>query len=145
MKWDRRFLDVAETVSTWSKDPSTKVGAVIVDAKRRILGTGYNGFPRGIEDSPDRYADREHKYAHVVHAEMNAILNATRDLDGCALYLWQLPPCSHCAKHIIQSGIARVIARAGARPHRWADDFSVSIRMLREAGITYSEVEVVDF
>ena len=75
-KWDLRFLKLAHHVGQWSKDPSTKVGAVIVDAQRRVLGIGYNGFPRGVDDSPGRYHDRPTKLDMVVHAETNAIMNA---------------------------------------------------------------------
>ena len=81
-KWDRRFLDLAAGMATWSKDMSTQVGAIIVDRDQRIVSSGYNGFPRGVVDSIERYQDRDTKYRMVVHAEINAILFATRDLTG---------------------------------------------------------------
>lgn len=106
-KWGNRFLELAEHVATWSKDPRTKVGAVITDDLNRIIGIGYNGFPRGVVDSPALYQDRESKLQRVVHAEANAILNSNTSVRGCKLYV-TLPPCNECAKIIIQSGIAEV-------------------------------------
>ena len=87
--WGRRFLHLAEHVSTWSKDPSTLVGAVIAD-DNRVVSVGFNGFPRGCDDSPALYAERERKYRRVIHAEANALLFAARPLAGCTLYTW--PP-----------------------------------------------------
>jgi dCMP deaminase len=75
-KWDRRFLDLAKQVSTWSKDPSTQVGAILVNDLKQVVGMGYNGFPRGVHDWQERYDDREIKYPMVVHAEVNAIIQA---------------------------------------------------------------------
>jgi dCMP deaminase len=137
-KWDNRFMLLARHVAMWSKDPSTKVGAVIVDAKRRVIALGYNGFPRGVDDSPERYADRPTKYAHVVHAELNAILNALGPVDGCTLYV-TLEPCTTCAKAIIQSGIARVVLpdREGMSrsevEERWGEDQTTAYQMMDEA------------
>src|SRR5580704_9582280 len=113
LEWHTRFLQFAQMVASWSKDPSTKVGACIVDSHRRILGTGYNGFPRGVEDTLARYADRPVKYAMVVHAEANAILNALGSVEGATLYCNIGMPCSDCAKLIIQAGIKRVVCPAG--------------------------------
>lgn len=110
-EWMQRFMRLAMEVATWSKDPRTQVGAVIVDGKRRVLGLGYNGFPRGVGDRADRYADREAKYKFVVHAEANAILNATRELDDTTLFT-TLMPCHECAKLIIQAGITQVFAHS---------------------------------
>ncbi|RDE25170.1 CMP deaminase [Motiliproteus coralliicola] len=110
-KWHQRYIDLAHTVASWSKDPSTKVGAVIVSPNREVLSTGYNGFPRGMIDRPDWYADREFKHKHVVHAEANAILNAARygvRLQGCTLYVTH-PPCPSCARTIAQAGIEFVV------------------------------------
>lgn len=140
-KWDRRFLELARHISAWSKDPSTKVGAVIVRPDRTIASVGYNGFPRGMDDDPEIYANRELKLKRVVHAEMNAILNAQEPLKGCTLYVWAPsygPTCERCAPHVIQTGITRVInqralgeaIRPGALE---AED------MFREAGV---EVEI---
>lgn len=108
--WDKRFMDLADHVAKWSKDPSTKVGAIIVNQNKQILSIGYNGFPRGVEDRQWRYDDREMKYLFVAHAERNAIDNAFTDIRGSTLYT-SLCPCNECAKSIIQKGIARVVTK----------------------------------
>jgi dCMP deaminase len=131
--WDHRYMDVAEQVASWSKDPSTKVGAVIVDLSGKIVATGYNGFPRGVEDKPERYADQATKYGFVVHAELNAILNATQCLNDTILYV-TLSPCRECAKAIIQAGIKMVIYKKLRR-----DAFTDV--MFNEADITMFNVE----
>ena len=99
-KWDVRFLLLAQHISSWSKDPSTKVGCVVVGADREIRSTGFNGFPRGIDDSIERLEDREEKYPLICHAEENAIMHAARvgvSLKGCTAYVtW--PPCTRCAR-----------------------------------------------
>jgi dCMP deaminase len=135
-KWDRRFLDLAKLVSGWSKDPSTKVAAVIVRPDRTIASIGYNGFPRGVLDHEDRYADRDQKYAMVVHAENNALLNSRESLEGCTLYVTPLPPCTQCAAAIIQRGISRVVIdQKKDVPENWKKQFEISSTMFQEAGI----------
>src|SRR3954463_7936064 len=109
-KWDEFFIGMAEYVATASKDPSTKVGCVIARPDRTVASVGYNGFPRGVIDSPSRLTHREIKYALVVHAEANAVLSAYERLDGCIAYVYPFPPCSSCAGVLIQAGIARVVA-----------------------------------
>ena len=109
-KWDKYFLLIAEEAAQLSKDPSTKCGAVIVDSMKRILSTGFNGFPRHLDDDPKLYADREVKYRRVVHAEMNAVVFARRELLGCTLYTIPFLPCERCAPIIIQAGIRRIVA-----------------------------------
>ena len=139
-KWDYRFLDLASLVSTWSKDPSKQIGAVAVGSKRQILAQGYNGFPRGISDSEDRYEDRQRKYELVVHAEMNVIYNASYNgvsLDGATLYVHGLPVCSDCAKAVIQVGINRVIMRKQVPEDRWLESWMRSREMFKEAGVHY--------
>lgn len=141
-KWDVRFLDLASVVSSWSKDPSTKVGAVIVDDKNRVVSLGFNGFARGVDDHEERYATRDIKYKMVVHAECNALLFASRS-DGHTLYTWPMPCCSRCAVLVIQAGIKRVVSM---RPSpdalsRWGEDFELAYTMFREAGV---EVVVLD-
>ena len=111
-KWKIRYLNLAREVSKWSKDPSMQIGAVAVGAKGQLLAQGYNGFPRGIADNPDRYDVREEKYKYIVHAEMNVIYNASYNgvsLDGAMLFVWGLPVCSECAKGIIQVGIQHIV------------------------------------
>ena len=139
-KWDKRFMRVAQEISSWSKDPSKQIGAVAVNSDRRILATGYNGFPLGIEDAPYRYEDRSIKYDLVVHAEMNCIYNATYNgisLKDATLYVWGLPVCHDCAKGIIQVGINRIVMSADDIPEKWSESFHKSKLMFIEAGIDY--------
>lgn len=138
-KWDERFVVLAEHIAQWSKDPSTKVGAVLVDDQRRVVGHGYNGFPRGVADTPERYADREIKYKMVVHAEANAILNAAVATKGCTLYSTFFP-CPGCASLLIQSGIVRVISRRSPSDDRWAEQQKISETMFAEAGIRFGTI-----
>ncbi len=112
ISWDNYFMGIAVLSGHRSKDPNTKVGACIVNSKNRIVGIGYNGFPRGCEDDvfPWEVSSNlsDSKYAYVVHAELNAILNSSEKLDGCTIYVSHFP-CNECAKAIIQSGITEVV------------------------------------
>ena len=137
-KWDKRYLALAKEVASWSKDPSTQVGAVTVGNKKEVLSQGFNGFPRGIIDSEDRYNNRETKYKYVVHAEMNAIYNATYSgvsLDGAVLYVYGLPIYSECAKGIIQVGIKKVIIEKSKELDNWNESVALSQEMFDEAGV----------
>ena len=139
-KWDTRFLDLAEHIAGWSKDPSRKIGAIAVGSQGQILAQGYNGFPRGIEDLSFRYENREEKYKLVVHAEMNVIYNASYNgvsLDGSTLYVHGLPVCSECAKAVIQVGIKNVIMRKQVPEERWLDSWTRTKAMFKEAGVYY--------
>lgn len=133
-KWDDRFMKLAIHVAEWSKDPSTKVGAVIVDGERRVVGMGYNGFPRGVNDDPSRYSVKAVKYRLVVHSEANAILNANGIVTDCTLYTTKFP-CTECAKLIIQSSIARVFTPLPSQNEPWAEDANYSMQMFNEAGV----------
>lgn len=139
-KWDLRFLEVAKLVSSWSKDPSRKVGAVIVGKNREIRSTGYNGFPRNIDDSKTERYDRPAKYIWTEHAERNAIYNASNNgakLSKCTLYV-TLYPCADCTRAIIQCGIKKVVVdmTVDAFAHeKWGDQCRVSEQMMKEAGI----------
>lgn len=106
-KWAGRFMDMAKLVGSWSRDPSSKVGAVIAKDKR-VISMGFNGFPAGTRDDDDLYENRERKYLRVVHAEKNAILFAKQDLKDCTIYATHFP-CCQCAAFIIQSGITQVV------------------------------------
>ena len=120
--WKKRYYDLAGKVATWSKDPSNKVGAIIVGNHGQVLSQGYNGFPRGMDDDPKYYEDREKKYERVVHAEANAIYNATRNgvsLDGSTMFVYSLPICHECAKAAIQVGISEVVMKWGRIPYKW--------------------------
>lgn len=132
-KWDYRFLDLSEFISGWSKDPSTKVGAVITDSENRIISVGYNGFARNISDDI-RLNDRDTKYKMIVHGEMNAILFANKSLKSCTLYTYPFMPCPRCASMIIQTGIQRVVSYNNM-PERWSEDFKMSEYLFKEAGV----------
>jgi dCMP deaminase len=136
-KWDVRFIELAKHVSTWSKDPSTQTGAVIVDDRRVVIGMGYNGFARGVYDDPERYANRELKYKLIVHCERNAILFANGQCRGCTLYTYPFLSCSVCAAMVIQAGITRCVAPI-IPEHlklRWYDELALSQRIFGEAGV----------
>jgi dCMP deaminase len=133
MNWDKRFLELAEHVAQWSKDPRTKVGAVIVDEKKRVVSVGYNGFPRGVFDSDERYEDRDTKLLFVAHAERNALDNAPLQVDGCTMYV-PLLPCNECAKSIIQKGITRVVTYNPTRDGSMFN-WDVTIKMFKESGV----------
>lgn len=134
MKWERRFLSMAELVSSWSKDPSTKVGAVIADPFNRVVSVGYNGPPRRTHD--DVVADRDRKLRRTIHAEKNAILFARRDLFGCSLFVTH-HPCAQCASLIAQAGIARVfhLPTPDQFAVRWRDDMMEAQEIFDECGI----------
>lgn len=139
-KWHNRYLDLAKSISGWSKDPNTKVGAVIIGDKGQILSQGYNGFPRGILDTEERLNEREIKLSFIVHAEMNAIYNATYSgicLDNSTLYVYGLPICSECAKGIIQVGISKIVIPSEFVKLRkeWTESWYRSNKMFNEANI----------
>lgn len=139
-QWDLRFLELAKHVAGWSKDPSTKCGAVIVRPDKTIASLGYNGFPRGILDKPEWLDNREEKYKRVVHAEMNAILNAFESLKGYTLYTWPFGTCERCAVHVIQTGIKRVVFPTATQElvKRWGDGLKIALNLYSDAGVSYS-------
>ncbi len=140
MEWDKYFIQLCEAIASKSKDPSTKVGAVIVGPDKEIRSTGWNGFPRGVNDDVNRYADREIKYPMVCHAEANAICNAARvgtPLNGCTLYVKPLFVCNECAKLIIQVGIKEIVMVKSEQLPIWQEKMIISQRMLEEAGIKW--------
>lgn len=145
-KWDKRYFTLAETFASWSKDPSRKVGAVIIGSRGEILSQGYNGFPRGVRDDDKRLRNREMKRQLIVHAEVNAILNAAyngTNVAGSTLYVYGLPPCCDCTKAIIQSGISKVnIMASGDIPDHWVESFEISKLMLKEAKINFNVVDL---
>lgn len=135
--WYVKFLDLAHHVASWSKDPSTQVGAVIANDRKLVVGIGFNGFPRGVVDLPERYNNRDEKYPRVVHAEVNAILNATSSVRDCSLFCTSIC-CAECAKIIVQSGIIRVVTPEVdpdivTRP--WMASYEIVLSMFKEAGV----------
>jgi len=139
-------MELAKAVSTWSKDPSKKIGAIAIGSKGQVLAQGFNGFPRGIDDSDDRLNDREIKYKYVVHAEMNLIYNATFNgisLDGSSVYIYGLPLCSECAKGLIQVGVKRIVMNKDSlesADDKWIESFELTMQLLNESGIHWKTV-----
>lgn len=135
-KWIARFLALTKEVASWSKDP-TQVGAVIVRPDRTICSVGFNGFPRGIEDSRSAIANRDTKLLRTIHAELNAILSAKESLVGYSLFVWPFQPCSQCAAAVIQSGIVDVYCPFNDHlaHERWAASFRSALQMFDEAEV----------
>ena len=140
-KWHHRYFKIAAEIASWSKDPSTKIGAVCVGSSGQILSQGYNGFPRGIDDLPARLNDRETKYSFTIHAEMNCIYNASLSgisLNKSTLYVYGLPICHECAKGVLQSGIKKIYCAYDASiPVKWSDSWLMSKTLFTEAGIQF--------
>jgi dCMP deaminase len=134
-------LGMAKHVAQLSKDPSTQVGAVIFDPKRRLVSAGYNGFARGVHDTPQRLFNREEKLKLTIHAEKNAIMFATAALDDCTLVVTH-PCCAQCAAQIIQSGIKHVIWPTPTREFamRWKDDLQLTLAQFSEAEVSVTEL-----
>lgn len=140
--WHTRFLSLAAHVAQWSRDPSKKIGAVIVRPDKTIASLGFNGFPRGVEDDDARYQDKALKRELMTHAEINAILHAREPLHGHTLYVWPLAPCVRCAATIIQSGISHVVTvPLDKAESNWNQTLHLAQTMFREAGI---DVTIVD-
>lgn len=141
ISWDEYFMGLSHLSALRSKDPNTQVGACIVDNDKKVVSIGYNGMPRGCNDN-DFPWEREGgfldtKYAFVVHAELNAILNSTRSVDGCTIYV-SLFPCNECAKAIIQAGIKKVVYESDK--YDGTDGNIASKKMLREAGVELEQL-----
>ena len=135
-KWDRRMLELASLVATWSKDPGAQVGAVIVDNNNRVVSLGFNGFPQKVRDDEGILQDRERKLKRTIHAEENALLFAQRSVDGFTMYV-SAHPCARCTAKLIQSGITRVVC-GRLDPDfekRWASEFEEAATMLAEARV----------
>lgn len=141
-KWDLRYLDLAKTVSSWSKDPSTKTGAVIVRENNTVAGLGFNGFPQGMNDDPAIYANREEKYSRVVHCEVNATIFGAGPYTDCTLYTWPLASCDRCIVQMIQNGIRRFVFPAASKDQitRWGPALEKSMSYAREVGAEIVEI-----
>lgn len=138
ISWDEYFMGIAVLSGMRSKDPSTMVGSCIVDEHKKIVGIGYNGMPRGCSDDDFPWGrDGEHldtKYPYVVHAEMNAILNSSKNLHDCTIFTG-LFPCNECAKAIVQSGIKHVVYLSDKHHH--SDSAKASRKILQAAQVEY--------
>lgn len=147
VKWDHRFLKLARHISSWSKDPSTKVGSVIVRPDLSVASMGYNGFVRGFPDTEEVLQDREQKYRFIVHGEANAIVHAREPLHGCTLYVWPFPPCDGCVKLAIQAGIKRFVSVRPTREQRdrWGASFEAAEDMICETKLDATWYDPVHF
>jgi len=139
-KWDKRYLEMAKMVASWSKDPSAKVGAVIV-RNNRVVSTGFNGFPSEVLDNDERLENKEQKLEMVVHAEENALIVAGRSAEGATIFVHGKPVCPRCAGSIIQAGIKRVVAerpeRDTEKQGKWDKLGEISLEMFSEAGVKF--------
>ena len=143
MNWFEYFIGMANYVRTKSKDPSVQVGCVIVGPNNEVLSTGYNGFPRGVDETKQSRWVRPEKYQWIEHAERNAIYNAARcgiKLEGATLFLpWEPIPCSDCARAVVQAGIKRVIGTSAqfpsSNPDKWREDAKIASQILFEGGV----------
>ena len=138
-KWQRRFLNLAGVVSSWSRDPSTKCGAVIVRPDKTICSVGFNGFPRGVPDDEKMLDNREERLYRTIHAEANAIISAKdTSLAGYGIFIYPMMPCANCSALIIQSGITYVVYQENNDPRmreRWEDSHDRSKRMFKDSGV----------
>lgn len=146
VKWDIRFLELAKEIATWSKDPSTQVGAVIVRPDKTIASLGYNGFPRDMNDNPGQPYERQEKLSRTIHAEMNAILNAREPVKGYWCYATFLP-CDRCFVHLAQAGIVRFIAPQPSleQTSRWGAAFACTRSYAAEMGLELVEYDMDKF
>ena len=140
MNWTEYFYNIAQQVKEKSKDNNTKIGAVIVGKDKEIVSTGYNSFPRGIEDEKTKRQSQPEKYFWFEHAERNAIYNAARigvSTKGCTMYLTCGIPCADCARGIINAGISKIFIMrgGGAQSKKWEDSAARSNEMFSEAGV----------
>jgi dCMP deaminase len=133
-KWDLRYLTLAKLVASWSKDPSTKCGAVIVNPNNEIVSIGFNGFPKSVIDSEERLNNRQTKLQMMVHAERNALIFAKQDLHKCTIYTYPMMACSECAAMIIQAGISRHVSMITTNKN-WKESFVLASQMFDEAGV----------
>jgi dCMP deaminase len=141
-KWDIRFVRIAKEVAEWSKDPSTQVGSIAVK-NRKIIATGYNGFPKGVKDAPRDLYDREMKLKLTVHAEKNMIYNAVEHgvkLEGSTVYIWGLPTCEECWKGLVQVGVSRVVMPdIEFNGGKWKEGCKFAKKYMEDVGIEVKE------
>lgn len=146
-KWEKRYLEIARQVASWSKDPSRKIGAVIVGNQGQIISQGFNGFARGIDDTPERYSDRATKYKFVVHAEANAIYNAIHNgasPSGATIFVTGLPVCHQCADAIIQTGVKRVVMDTAPGANTctgWLESGHLALQKFKEAKVEFKFID----
>lgn len=154
-KWDKHFLQMTLLNARLSKDPSTKVGAIIVTKDRDFISAGFNGLPRKLKDTEERLNNRETKLSLTVHAEMNAVLAAAKlgiKINDCVMYIvatdksgeiWGGPPCHRCLVEILQTGISKIVTyEQKSVPTKWEESIKLSKELIKEAGIEYKEIKL---
>ena len=141
-RWVRNFLELAAFYAAWSKDPSTKVGAVIVRPDKTQASMGFNGFAKGADDDPAIYADRKKKYELIIHAEANALIHANGPVTGCTLFTWPFAPCIRCAVMMLQAGIRHYVfcSPTDDAKSRWGESLEASKKYIVSCGGAYQEV-----
>lgn len=142
-KWDHRFLQLAALVASWSKDPSTKTGAVIVGPKNQVISVGFNGFPNSMPDSDALLNNRDEKYSRTVHCEINALIFANGPIpDGSSLYTVPFMSCDRCVVQMLQAGIKRFVAPIATsdKLERWGAAFERTKKYIAECGGELIEV-----
>ena len=141
MDWDEYYIGMANYVALKSKDPSVRVGAVIVRPDNTLASVGYNGFPSRMPDLPELYEDRPTKLSRVIHAEMNSLLLAREPVIGYTLYS-SLTPCDRCAVHAIQAGITRFVfpALPEDKKERWGAATDLTLQYFTECGVAWKEI-----
>lgn len=143
--WDTCFMLLALVISLRSKDPSTKVGSVIVDSKNRIVSLGYNGFPRGCSDHEypwTKEPNKDNKYLYVVHSEQNAVSNSSKSLEGCKIYV-TLFPCNKCSQVLIQEGVKEIVYLNNKSFEN--EIYKASLRMLKSSGVVIRPIGYNEF
>jgi dCMP deaminase len=142
LKWDIRFLEMAKLMSTYSKDPSTKTGAVLVKSDNTVQGVGFNGFARRMPDLEEYYNDREEKYSRIIHAEINAMLLANGPIRGCTLYTYPFCCCDRCCVQMIQADVFRFVYPSPSEDalSRWGKSFEKSRKYFKETGVQFREI-----
>lgn len=135
---------MAKLISTWSKDPSTKVGAVIVRPDRSVASVGFNGFPKTMPDNSEWYENREEKYSRIVHGEINALIFAAETVDDYTLYTYPFAPCDRCCVQMIQAGIKRIVAPKPSEDAmtRWQAAFDKTRTYCQQSGVTLVEISL---
>lgn len=145
-KWDRRYMSFAVEVASWSKDPSTQCGCVIVKPNGKVFSVGYNGFPQGHPDLPEHYADREYKYKHIKHAEINAlegVLEGT--LTNHTVFVHPLPTCEVCGMQLLRAGVSRVVfpELTGGLLERWGDSCAKAIEEFERHHVVVTTIKAL--
>ena len=140
--WDQRFLDLAQHISQWSRDPSTKVGAVIVRPDNTVASVGFNGFPQKMYDTEEYYLNRDEKYSRIIHAEINALTFCNESVKNYTIYVYPFMPCDRCFVQLVQAGMMRFVFPKTSEEHlkRWGPAFDKVKKYAEECMVELVEV-----